>query len=58
MKNEQLVQIHAAGSWRLWIVGLLLVLVSGVILFKMVSLYTSEQAFLQKQAMPVLYVHV
>lgn len=49
MKDEQLVQIHAARSWRLWLVGLLLVLVAGGILFKMVSLYTSEQAFLQQQ---------
>jgi cell division protein FtsI (penicillin-binding protein 3) len=49
MKDEQLVQVHAAGGWRLWVVGFLLVLVSGGILFKMVSLYTSEQAFLQKQ---------
>src|SRR5210317_420810 len=49
MKDEQLVQIHAARSWRLWLVGSLLVLVAGGILFKMVSLYTSEQAFLQQQ---------
>ena len=49
MKDEQLVQIHAARSWRLWLVGFLLVLVASAILFKMVSLYTSEQAFLQQQ---------
>jgi len=49
MNDELQVQEHAARSWRLWVVAVLLVLVAGAILFKMVSLYTSEQAFLQQQ---------
>ncbi|NRP53214.1 MULTISPECIES: penicillin-binding protein 2 [unclassified Marinobacterium] len=49
MSNEEVVQTQAAKGWRLWLVFIALVLISGVIVAKMVSLYTAEQAFLQKQ---------
>ena len=49
MSEEAIVQTQAAKGWRLWIVFGALVLVSGAIVAKMVSLYTAEQAFLQKQ---------
>ncbi len=49
MSNEEVVQTQAAKGWRLWLVFIALVLISGFIVTKMVSLYTAEQAFLQKQ---------
>ena len=42
-------QTQAAKSWRLWVVFIALVVFSGLIVAKMVSLYTSDQAFLQQQ---------
>ena len=49
MSEEGLLQTQAAKSWRLWVVFIALILFSGLIVAKMVSLYTADQAFLQKQ---------
>ncbi|KEA65390.1 Cell division protein [Marinobacterium lacunae] len=48
-KGEQVVQAMAARGWRLWLVFALLVLIAGVILAKMLSLSTEDQAFLRSQ---------
>lgn len=49
MNDKGLLQTQAAKSWRLWVVFIALILFSGLIVAKMVSLYTADQAFLQKQ---------
>lgn len=48
-KELQTVQALAARSWRLWLVFALLVLIAGMILAKMLSLSTEDQAFLRSQ---------
>lgn len=42
-------QIQAARSWRMWVVFALLCIAVGVILTKLFSLYSTDQAFLQTQ---------
>lgn len=49
MSKLDLLQTHAAKSWRIWLVVLLLVLIAVGILGKMLTLYTADQAFLQQQ---------
>lgn len=48
-ENSKTATTHAAGSWRIWLVVVLLIAVSGAITYKLLSLYTVDQAFLQTQ---------
>ncbi len=43
------IQALAARGWRLWVVFVLLVIIAGAIIGKLLTLYTADQAFLQKQ---------